>query len=271
MQHSSAVTSSLRKLFKQELIMDWVYSCRSALIDRKRPTSWIIDTWLSFCCYFFFVFPLLDLTQQCHGGEQTSGSALLHSEVTARTLSPRLHSVRVAESGEWFGVTGLLNACLQSRECRLLVHMLVKCEPVAPTTFFLGNVIKYFLPWKWSTSRIWWRWLAAVFSHADCVSDNVSTAAKDPSGFATVSHCCYLLIGFQHVALLLYSVTERVCFVSAGPQRFIGGHRSFSFQNNFKGKTYQLEKITDWMLRVLVQVYIFLLIPWFSRPSRILH
>lgn len=49
---------------------------------------------------------------------------------------------------------------------------------------------------------MWWWWLARVFSHADCVCHNASPAGKDPSGFGTVSvsNCCYLLIGFQHVA-----------------------------------------------------------------------
>lgn len=71
--------------------------------------------------------------------------------------------------------------------------------------FAWGNakaVIRYFPALKGGMSRIWWYWISIVFSHVDCVPDNASTAGKDPSdsGTISVSNCCYLLIGFQHVA-----------------------------------------------------------------------
>lgn len=188
----------------------------------------IINYWhvmaLSFsCCYFFSLFShfLSSLKNATAVNKQAEpcGSSVL-------CWPPRSRP----SGGGWFGAAGPLTACFQWRGRRLVVHMLNKLKAGHTNNIF--------------TRQIWWRRLAAVFSHADCAPDNASTAGKDPSGFATVSvsNCCYLLIGFQHVALLLYSATERVCFVSSGPQRFIRGHRSFTFQNNFKGKTYQLEK-----------------------------
>lgn len=47
-----------------------------------------------------------------------------------------------------------------------------------------------------------WFWISIVFCHVDCVPENAFHAGRDPSdpGTVSVSNCCYLLIGFQHVA-----------------------------------------------------------------------
>lgn len=176
-------------------------------------------TALSFCCYFFFVFLLFNsLNNATAVNKQAELCGCSGFCCTPKSRLGPFHFLStpgcLAKSGGWFTIAGLLKACLQ---CRLIMYTQKKKKKkrklVRPTTFLLA---KYFLPREWIMSWIWCCWLVAVFSHADCTPDKASTAGEDPSGFATVSvsNWCYLLIGFQHVAPLLYSATVPVCFVS---------------------------------------------------------